>query len=91
MPMFQSVFMCVNVQARHFKQNGEIYVARFRLVMMHVFDGLPSPPDADFSLSFSSGSLSDWKQRLFYGERGDDWCVCINLENRFFTYTPLIC
>ena len=50
-----------------------IYVARNRLCFGVFFEGLPPPPDADFSLSWSSGSLSDWKQRLWYGERGDDW------------------
>ena len=50
-----------------------IYVARNRLCIGVLFEGLPPPPDADFSLSWSSGSLSDWKQRLWYGERGDDW------------------
>ena len=60
-------------QARYFKQNGMIYVARNRLCFGFNFEGLPPPPDADFSLSWSSGSLSDWKERLWIGERGDDW------------------
>ena len=65
--------MCVCAQARHFKQTGQIFIARFRLSFTQLFEGLPPPPDADFSLSFAGGSLSDWKQRLWYGERGDDW------------------
>ena len=68
----------VNDAGRHFKQCGQMYVARQRLANSSAFfEGLPPPPDADFSLSYSSGSLSDWKQRLFYGERGDDWYVSI--------------
>ena len=63
----------VYAQARHFKQNGQMYVARIRLGTTTFFEGLFAPPDADFSLSFGRGSLSDWKQRLWIGERGEDW------------------
>ena len=56
----------VNDAARYYKQNGEILISRYKgAVSGYFFEGLPAPPDADFSLSYSSGSLSEWKQRLF--------------------------
>ena len=59
---------------RYLKQNGNVFAARYRLsAIQPAFEGLPAPPDADFSLRYSGGSLSEWKQRLGVGERGDDW------------------
>ena len=55
----------VNDAARYYKQNGEILVSRTKRVYTYIFEGLPAPSDADFSLSYTSGSLSEWKQRLF--------------------------
>ena len=55
----------VNDAARYYKQNGEILVSRYKRAYTYIFEGLPAPPDADFSLSYTSGSLSEWKQRLF--------------------------
>ena len=55
----------VNDAARYYKQNGEILIARIKRAHTLLFEGFPAPPDADFSLSYSSGSLSEWKQRLF--------------------------
>ena len=52
---------------------GDMYAARYYLSRTILFDGLEPPLDADFSLSFSKGSLAEWKQRLFNGERGEDW------------------
>ena len=64
----------VNDAARHWKQNGDLHQARFTLGQAGSwFEGLPLPKDADFSTSYSRGTLSEWKQRLFIGERGDDW------------------
>ena len=64
-------------------KNGEIYGARFCLSDSRLFQGLPGPPDADFSLSYSRGSLAEWKQRLFIGERGQ---VIFSLIDFQFTY-----
>ena len=55
----------VNDAARYYKQNGEFLISRLKCASSYIFEGLPAPPDADFSLSYSSGSLSEWKQRLF--------------------------
>ena len=50
-----------------------MFAARVRLCQSYFFEGLPPPADADFTLSFGGGSLAEWKKRLWYGERGDDW------------------
>ena len=36
-------------------------------------EGLPHPEHADFSLSFKSGSLADWRERLFHNYWGEDF------------------
>ena len=62
--------------ARFYKQQGDvdgIFGARYNLLGSYIFEGLPPPPEADFGFSFSKGSLAEWKQRLFIGERGEDW------------------
>ena len=60
----------VNDAGRYHKQNGDILLARNSLLNGWIFEGLPAPPDADFTLSYDSngqrGSLSEWKQRLFW-------------------------
>ena len=78
----------LNDAARYYKQNGtcefcvlylshilagDVYAARYYLSNTILFDGLEPPLDADFSLSYSKGSLAEWKKRLFIGERGEDW------------------
>ena len=55
----------VNDAARYYKQNGQMYLARYRLLMGWAFEGLPPENGADFRFSHSSGSLAEWKRRLF--------------------------
>ena len=52
--------------ARYYKQNGMHYVARYMLLINHMLRGLPAPVDAHFSLQFAKGSLSEWKQHLYF-------------------------
>ena len=74
MHVFKSALLVYHFfQARYFKQNGQMYAARVRLCQSYFFEDLPPPADADFTLSFGGGSLAEWKKRLWYGERGDDW------------------
>ena len=68
----------VNDAARYYEQNGEILMSRYKCTSGYFFEGLPAPPDADFSLSYSSGSLFEWKQRLFIVSSRSKHCTVLD-------------